>query len=389
MKVDKTNARHWVYLVIFTINVLVGVIFRWLKGRNTADLVLYGHKLNGNLRALYGYLGKRGDHRFSVSYLVVDPAYARHLRNDGVRVLSGLGVRDVIWACRAACVVTDHGPHSLYFLQKLTGAKFVDVWHGIPFKGFDQADFHWLHKYNATFVSSPSMKRMYENRYGFGSHQVKVTGYARTDALVNSEYEKQEILGVLGLPEGYRKIILFAPTWHHGKQAHSNIPFEMTPVGFFTRLHDLAQRHNWLIIFRAHLNSDDNKTQSFPNIRFIPLSEYPDTEALLFVSDVLVSDWSSIVFDFLVLRRPTVFIDITAPFAKGFSYGPEYRFGPVVSDFAQLTDTLVRSCERSDDLLTDYSDHMWRVRREVYGRYADGRATERYVCEIDRLLAEG
>ena len=388
MKIEKTNPKHWLYLIIFTANILAGILCRWLAGAQEKHLVLYGHKLNGNLLALHRYLGKRKVDKYNVVYLVIDPVYGRQLKNAGVNVLSGLRLLDVVSVCRGVCIVSDHGPHALYFLQKLTSVKFVDVWHGIPFKGFDHSDFHWLHGYAATFVTSPSMKLMYENRYGFAPHQVKVTGYARTDGLINSGYDNHEIFCDLGIRKAYKKIVLFAPTWSHGDRTHSNIPFGMAPGVFFSRINEMAEQANYLIMFRAHLNSEDSNPQTLPNIRFVPLSVYADTEALLYISDVLVSDWSSIVFDFLVLRRPTIFIDTKAPFPKGFSYGPEYRFGPIVSDLQQLTETIVRSCEQPEEILRDYGGHMQRVATEVYNRYADGRAAERYVSEIDRLLAD-
>lgn len=386
MKIDKRNPRHWLYLVRFSVNILCGVLFRWLAGSQNTRLVLYGHKLNGNLKALYDHLVTAEATRFDVRYLVVDPVYCRKLETAGVHVLNALRMRDCVAVCRAACVVTDHGPHALYFLQRTTSVKFVDVWHGIPFKGFDREDFHWLHGYDATFVPSPSMRRMYGTRYGFAPHQVKITGYARTDPLVTGAFRERDILDELGISETYRKLVLFAPTWHHGARNHSSIPFGLDADRFFSGLRELASQHNWLILFRAHLNSADCEPQSFPNIKFVPLADFPDTEALLFVTDVLVSDWSSIVFDFLALERPTIFMNTSPPFAKGFSYGPEYRFGPVVSDFLELTDNLRRSCEHPEDVLAEYGEEMRRVAREVYGDYLDGRAAQRYVHEIERLL---
>ncbi len=386
MKIDKANPRHWFYLFVFATNVLAGVLCRWAVRDQQRRLVLYGHKFNGNLKALYRYLEKQKLEGFEVSFLVVDPVYHRQLEKAGVNVLSGLNLKDAVSVCRSACVVSDHGPHALYFLKKLTKVKFIDVWHGIPFKGFDQADFHWLHGYTATFVTSPSMKVMYEKRFGFTREQVKVTGYARTDALVNNEYDRQEILCDLGISEANKKLVLFAPTWNHGSKAHSHIPFDMAPAEFFGGVSQIAVRSDFYIVFRTHLNTAAGEYEGLPNVKFVPPSTYPDTEALLYISDVLVSDWSSIVFDFLVLRRPTIFIDTEVPFSKGFSYGPEYRFGPIVSDFEQLGQNIIRGCERPEEILRAYGDHMRRVTAEVYSGYADGSAAKRCIGEIARLI---
>jgi len=63
----------------------------------------------------------------------------------------------------------------LHLLLKLTDMKFIDVWHGIPFKGFDADDFRALHDYDAVLVASPSMKSMYEGKFGFDSARSLLT----------------------------------------------------------------------------------------------------------------------------------------------------------------------------------------------------------------------
>lgn len=387
MKIDKKNPKHWVYLAVYTANIFVGILLRLLTARRTKFIVLYGHKLNGNLKALYEHLTANRGGGFVVSFLVIDPVYYAQLQTAGTHALNGLRLRDAISVCRSTCVITDHGPHALIFLLKLTDVKFIDVWHGIPFKGFDEADFGWLHGYHATFVPSPSMKRMYEMRYGFDPSQVKVTGYARTDRLVTKGYDRKKILRELEIRSTYKKIILFAPTWSHGARGRSNIPFNMPPEGFFSRLNDLAHHNELLIMFRAHLNSKNDQIKTQSNIKFVPLASYPNAEELLFVSDVLVSDWSSIVFDFLVLHRPTIFIDTKAPFAKGFSYGPEYRFGPIVHDFGELVEAMLASCRNPESVLREHGGQMQHAAAEVYGEFADGRATHRCVQEIYKLIA--
>src|SRR5690606_40302310 len=59
--------------------------------------------------------------------------------------------------------------------------RFFDVWHGIPFKGFDADDFRVQHRYDECWVASPLLRDLYIQRFGFEPQRVVATGYARTD----------------------------------------------------------------------------------------------------------------------------------------------------------------------------------------------------------------
>src|SRR5690606_20171811 len=86
-----------------------------------------------------------------------------------------------------------------------------------------------------------------------------------------------------------------------------------------------------------HLESSNGlEVKSLSNVRAMPGSAYPQTEELLYLSDVLVSDWSSIVFDYLPLHRPTIFLDVKFPYRDGFTIGKKYRFGEIVSSLDEL-----------------------------------------------------
>ena len=53
---------------------------------------------------------------------------------------------------RAGALVTDHGLHCLSLLVRLGGLPAYDVWHGIPFKGFDADDFRAQHRYRECWL---------------------------------------------------------------------------------------------------------------------------------------------------------------------------------------------------------------------------------------------
>ena len=345
-------------------------------------IILFGHKLNGNLKALYDFYQENSNHE--VFFLTLEPSYSRDLRNSGIHVLNGTNPLDIYSVCRTKVIVTDHGPLSLILLIWLNKYIFIDVWHGIPFKGFQDTDFRHHHDYDYTLVTSTLLKQIYTEKFGFSDKQVVVTGYGRTDHLIRQDLDLDLLREKYGLGDTNRKIIMYAPTWNHDNPDFQSSLFDIEQKTFLERLTSFAAGIGALFIYRSHLNTDIG-TGEFPNIRFLPASKHPDTEELLYISDILICDWSSIAFDFLLLERPVLFIDCDPPFINGLTLDGSYRFGPVVNNIQSLLDTLTLACETPNEILNEFEDKMLSVREDVYGNNA-GYATKRCTEFIDSVI---
>jgi len=385
MKIDKRNPRHWAYLAAFAIASLIALVLRPLVRRRGAPLVLlYGHKLNGNLMSLYA-LGSQAACDFM--FLTMDPAYQRELRADGARSVLAFSPAGVWALAGARAIVSDHGLHVLSWLPRLGLLRFADVWHGIPFKGWDERDFRVQHAYDEIWVSSSLLRRYYIERFGFRETQVYVTGYGRTDRLVRADEDLAPLRQRLDLPVG-RRVVMFAPTWQHGTGTRSIFPFDSPPDAFLAMLAEVCRAHDATCLFRTHLNSGLGDMSLPADVfRCVPQQSWPDSEGLLLLSDLLVCDWSSIAFDFLLLERPTIFLDVPAPFPKGFTLEPEYRFGAVVANVDALAEHLARYLDQPAQYAAEHGERARHVAAAVYDDMADGHAAERYLARLQGLLA--
>jgi len=319
----------------------------------------------------------------------MDPSYHRHLKYLGEPSHLASAPSCALILSTADAVISDHGLHSIALLLVCSNLKFFDVWHGIPFKGFDADAFPLQHRYTETWVASPLMRDLYVRRFGFPPDTVVVTGYARTDQLAIRTESRYELLRRLGLTDyANERLVLFAPTWEQETRSRSPFPFGTDPKEFLGRLEPICREYGARFLFRAHLNERTTVNPAEHGIVPISSGDEPDTEALLQVSDVLICDWSSIAFDFLVLQRPTIFLDVPCPFAKGFSLGPEYRFGRIVADqkttqmaleeaLAALRNRRESTPARGNELL-----------ETIYGGYADGRSAERCVHRLYAHLTD-
>jgi CDP-glycerol glycerophosphotransferase len=74
------------------------------------------------------------------------------------------------------------------------------------------------------------------------------------------------------------------------------------------------------------------------------------------------------------------------PFRKGFSLGPEYRFGEIVSGLEELLAKLHVGLVHPDIYWSEKGGRHAAIKREIYGGYADGRATVRCVGRLLSLI---
>lgn len=388
MKIDKKNYRHWIALIRFGLNVIAAILLRPLcRRRQEKVVILYGHRLAGNLKPIYQYMRSHAGFGIEMSYLTMDARYHHELVANGVSsvLATTSGARRLL--ARADALISDHGLHVIAPMQFLSDMKFFDVWHGIPFKGFDPADFGPQLRYDEVWVASPLMQELYVQRYGFEPTLVKATGYSRTDCLVRQDADIPNLKRRFGLDDpDIGRIVLFAPTWKQDAAKRSLFPFGLDEDQFFSQLSLLAQRTRSTFVMRTHMNSAASLQSHWDRIVQRPYVSYPDTEDLLLISDMLVCDWSSIAFDFLLLDRPTIFLDVEAPFAKGFSLDPGYRFGAIAGSMAALLDLMETYLDDPAKYREAYAEKAKCIARCVYGGFADGRATERCIARLMQSL---
>jgi CDP-glycerol glycerophosphotransferase len=265
----------------------------------------------------------------------------------------------------------------------LSNIKFIDVWHGIPFKGFDSADFRLQHHFDETWVTSPLLRETYIDKFGFSPDKTLTLGYARTDKLFNNRIPENNFRELVSIPQEY-KIILYAPTWKQDEKERKLFPFGESEKAFISSLNNICEKNQAKLIIRSHLNASIDE-EHFPNVFYCPQETFSNTEDLLLISDILICDWSSIAFDFLATGRPTIFLDVPPPFSKGFSLGKEYRFGEVVKTIDDLTHKLPQYLSTPEIYTKEHGDICEKVKGDVYGDNQDGRAVERQLTQLRKI----
>lgn len=384
MKVDKRNPAHWLLLAGFWLQAALGLAWRLFLRSRQGIVVLYGHKLNGNLLALQRHLLANPEAGLRPVFLSMDRDYLRELRGQGIDVCWASGPASADLLARAQALVSDHGLHALgpwrALYQKL-GLRFFDVWHGMSTMEYRPQDASARHGYDEIWVASELYRIVYTTRFGFDEEKVVVTGHARTDRLVAKTENRLALREQYGLPID-RKLILFAPTWKQQSSTRSIYPFECKKIDFLEGVSEVAIRHGASIVMRSHLNSGDIADEGAKNLYMLPASRYPDTEAVLEMCDILVCDWSTIAFDWLLLDRPALFLDVEPPYPLGGFLGSEFRYGEVVPNYHGLLRSLGDVLNDPGGYWNRHGTHHQTAKDKFYGGMADGRASQRCINRL-------
>ena len=384
MKINRRNPLHWCYLALQAVFTLCAVALRPFLNRGRPNIIiLYGHQFSGHLAAIYDYWKANDIPDLECHFLTLNPSPALTGETD-VNLLYCRRFSDMLMVAKASAMITDHGLHLMFPLVSLTNIIFIDVGHGIPFKGYDEHDFRLQHRYREIWMSSKGVSRLYESKCGC-RNLVDTIGSPRTDKLLSPDPPINQFREYLHIDKG-APIVLYAPTWQQDDKQRALLPFGQTPDAFLDRCSTFCKMHDCYFVFRSHQNASFPKL-TYDRVFFCPQSEYPDTENILLDTNILISDWSSIVFDFLVLDRPTIFLDVPPPFAKGCTLGPEYRFGHIVGDMDSLVDALAQSIASPTSYWDQYADTHRSVKAFAYDDNADGRASERGLNRLETLLS--
>lgn len=280
------------------------------------------------------------------------------------------------------------------YLKPTKNQIYIETWHGTPLKrlGCDievdsdprQTLSHMHRRYLAkgkkvSWFPSPSDYYSDKLASAFGLKENRkssfvTTGYPRNDRLFHySEEDIQEIRKRLQIPDD-TIVILYTPTWRDSS-VDENGRFAL-PAGMdITALMD-ELGEDYILLFRAHhqIRSQMNLTDC-PQV--IDVSDVDDPNDLYIVSDLMITDYSSTMFDFANLKRPMIFhmFDRTEyeDHIRGFYLSLDELPGPVTSTTKELAEAVVS--------LTDSFTYDERYERfnDKFNRYEDGSAARRVI----------
>jgi CDP-glycerol glycerophosphotransferase len=356
------------------------------------DAVLYdsytGKQFSDSPRAVYEEFVRRGE---PLEHLWV-------VRDEQVELPEGTkAVR--MWGrewfeamARCRYIVTNaHLPH---WIQRREGQVIVQAWHGTPLKkiGHDiedvqfansrylenvaQESLAWNFLVSPNRFSTPILKRA----FAFEGELLEA-GYPRNDLLYSPDAERiaREVKERIGIAPD-KKVVLYAPTWRDD-QFYGPGRYKLD-----LRL-DLAKARealgdDWALMVRRHPNVVDTVPGAGEGFVW-DVSEYPEIAELFLASDALITDYSSLMFDYANTGRPMLFFTYDLEHyrdqLRGFYFDFEQEApGPLIA----TSDELIAALGDLDAVSKGYQD-AYKSFQGLFCDLDDGHASARV---IDRML---
>lgn len=355
------------------------IMFETFMGKSYADSPKY----------IYEYLAKNYPGKYKFVWVLNDPKeklpyggivvkrfskkYAYYL---GVSKYFVFNVRQPLW------------------FRKREEQVFLETWHGTPLKrlAFDQEEVtaasptykaqFYRQKQEWDYLIAPNKfsSDIFKSCFMYDGNMLE-TGYPRNDLLSSANRDEIaiQLKQKLGIPLD-KKTILYAPTWrddeYYGKgQYKFKLKLDL----------DLLKEQlgdEYVVLLRTHhYIADALDTTGLEDFAF-NLSKYDDITEVYLISDICITDYSSVFFDFANLKRPLLFytydLDKYRDVLRGFYIDMETELpGPLVYTSEEVVDKI----KNIDKLTADYQQRY----EQFYKRFCsweDGNAAKRVVEEV-------
>jgi CDP-glycerol glycerophosphotransferase (TagB/SpsB family)/glycosyltransferase involved in cell wall biosynthesis len=363
------------------------------------NAVLYeafaGSGMLDNPEAIFRHLlnGREFQH-LTHTWVIDAPAERRRLEREwrdhpSVRFVPRRGVR--YWRALATAGLLINNATFPTEFAKRAGQRYLNTWHGTPLKrmGYDMPDgpresantlrnfvqADWLLSQNS-FMTETMYRKAYRLDGSFEGEVIEA-GYPRTDlqhldaaGLVEARGE----LAARGVDIGARRILLYAPTWKG--DSFSDVRDDVAELVATVRRLQAALGDRYAVLLKTH-QSVFRFAKNDPHLRATLVPNDIPTNRVLAVTDLLVTDYSSIQFDFLGSKRPIVyFVPDLGGYAgsRGHYLAAESWPGPLATTVDELAESVVQISRSTDAWSSQRAE--W---AERFADYDDGEATARVV----------
>ncbi|MBC7119216.1 MAG: CDP-glycerol glycerophosphotransferase family protein [Methanobacteriaceae archaeon] len=350
------------------------------------DLVVFNSALDftDNSMALFEYMDSL-DEDFELVWIVKNPRDDLNIKQYKLNNLKAL-----FKTFRAGYIISTHGN---LLDVRVPSQVFVNVWHGMPLKAMGyaikDADEHLPSFKDSNYyliATSIIMRNALAACFNQDPRRIFITGQPRNDKLFKGCQKK--ILEILKInPSEYNKIILFAPTFRKsdfrddGRLISCKFNLQDFDISHFQ---EFLRDHGILCLVKFHPLEEKEATGYFKGAENIKLintrilqENLIDIYDILGCVDILITDYSSIYFDFLLLDRPIIFIvsDLEEyRERRGFILEP-FEFwtpGPKVKNFKKFLEELEKSIKNPK-----YYQKERKVINGLVNYYKDDKSAER------------
>jgi len=343
-------------LIAINITLILRVLCRFFVTKDYWIICERGYDARDNAYFFYKYMKR--EHPEQKVYYVIDSKSSDYhkVKDDAIEYKS---IKTLIKVFLSSKIISTHygkivfGLSQKYFRLSGLQNKFYFLQHGII--GNFLSGLHYNNApMNAFFCGAYPEYNYVKNTFNHPDGVVKYTGLARFDNLHNSNIKRQ---------------ILVMPTW----RSWCNIDFEKSQyfkcwMGFLNdkKLLKALDEHNVKLVFYPHFELQKHihlfKSES-ENVFIASFADY-DVQSLLKESALLITDYSSVHFDFAYMKKPTIYYQFDSErffsehYGRGFFDYKTMGFGKVCDEHGEFVDEVVSFMNESFVLETEYAERI-------------------------------
>ena len=352
-----------------------------LKGERVLFLSDVRGSMDGNFRFIYEKLPEGYDVRTSFK---ADRSVKRSLKEY---------MRQCIYLATSKYIFLEDYAECTAFMHVRKSQELIQLWHGSgAFKKFGhsragEGSPERIHpgykRYTKIFVSSGFIRLCYSEAFNVPPERVIAAGVPRTDVFFDEKYKEEKIKAFYErCPEACKKkVIVFAPTYRGAKVGDASYGFEKLDLDMLYK----ALHEEYVFIIKWHPalynNISTGKVKGFDLERYkgfaYDLSDVREVNDLLFAADILITDYSSVIFDYALLKKPIIYFAYDLEEyenTRGLYFPfPDYVYGDVARNTSELI-TAVRNGH--------FDKEKHRVFTEKFISANDGRAAEKVLKNV-------
>jgi CDP-glycerol glycerophosphotransferase (TagB/SpsB family) len=349
-----------------------------------------GKQYSCNPRAIYEYMKK--NHSDYEMYWSIDPRHSHIFKDKGLNTLIRFSIPWLFKMARAKYWVSNS--RLPIWIPKPAHTVYLQTWHGTPLKRL-AADMEEVHmpgtnteQYKQNFLNESSRwdylispnrysSEIFARAFGFNKDMIE-SGYPRNDYLHNHNNPETiaEIKTRLNLPDD-KQVILYAPTWR------DNEFYDRGKYKFNLKLElDKMQERlgsDYVILLRMHYLIAENLDLTTYSGFAYDVSHHTDISELYLISDLLITDYSSVFFDYANLKRPMIFyvydIENYRDTLRGFYFDFEEKApGPL----AKTTEEVIHHIQHKEQLVQSNFEEFY----EKFCYLESGDSSKRVVEKV-------
>lgn len=390
LKVILSPFYYFLKSIEFRRTIIYAYMYHFVKVKERSILFesYHGANMTGNPYSIFKYIADNEEFSDYTFIWVINDTNNDHVKKysslDNVRFVRRNSLRYILYLCQSKYLINDT-TFPNYFIKK-EEQIYVNTWHGTPFKtlGKDIIGMMGQHKnalrnfLHTDYIISPNN---YTSNILLASHDLEgiydgiivEEGHPRNDLTINADKVviKERLKKIIDI-DFSKKVILYAPTWR-GIGKVENTGKEITRI--FTEMHD-SMPNDCVLLLKVH-SLTYRYLEGNKKLKNICIPDWFETNELLSVVDVLITDYSSIWIDYLVTNNPIVFYLYDKEKYKkerGVYLSLDELPGAVCNNISEVIGAIKNTNEVSDPFVSKY-----RVMKEKFCYKDDGAVTERIV----------